>query len=738
MRRTETTQQLGGRIGASLVPSRASDAVPGACTSVRPSLLVAAVVCVGIVAFALRIVLVDQQSAYMDEGTYILTGRILIEKGQMYSRALDWTYGSYLWSIIAGLAQTAGGIRLVRVIAALCGVVMTLATVATAFLVAPPRLSSALRWTGALIAGFVMAIAPTGVGLGRFGTYDAPAAAAFMSGVALLAFARRGDSRIPLLGAAALLFIAFLSKYIVAIYFPFICLYLLVAPRAVRPGIRNLLWFVLPLSVACAAYFVAFRVEMFNLLRYASSYTDLKSDQPLREYGWAHPEIWMLAAIAATGWSRASATGRGVALGGVAVILGAHAFARPDHDWWKHSIYVIFFLAPLVGLALTPVALFATRSVQAALGWRPATGTERVVAMGAALVLVVVGARALFSFGLDGRVLLVSLVAAPLAGLVVAPLADRLPVGGRDRWRRAVAVAMLASIALPVPLALSVGQSTTLVTFYPDLNPALPTIRARTEGARHILTDDSVLRYHLYPEFAPDTITDPFFITYRGASDMEGYRRSIVDRFWDVVVFDGGIGPLGGRMRPELGELLARYYRRTDEIHSRNGVLITIYVPREDDIEQDEPVAEGTRVYTFDAGTQGWGAHPDNRELQEGLATVLAPEPAFQGRPSLRFTTTPDASLLAMRVDAPVRRMRAQIYIAGDGAPEGEVRIGMVGFDEAWRWRDDGFAQSIPTGRWMTVLWDLANPGVYHEVGIKLPDGRSGLTVYLGKVEVTP
>src|SRR5713226_3440782 len=59
-------------------------------------------------AFALRVWLVGEQSAYMDESTFILTGRTLIEEHAIYAGAPTWTYGSYLWALIAGLADMAG------------------------------------------------------------------------------------------------------------------------------------------------------------------------------------------------------------------------------------------------------------------------------------------------------------------------------------------------------------------------------------------------------------------------------------------------------------------------------------------------------------------------------------------------------------------------------------------------------------------------------------------------------
>src|SRR5918911_435669 len=64
---------------------------------------------VALVALALRLDGLEQQSAYMDEGTYVLTGRMLLEQHAVYAEALSWAYGSYLWPLLAGVADELRG-----------------------------------------------------------------------------------------------------------------------------------------------------------------------------------------------------------------------------------------------------------------------------------------------------------------------------------------------------------------------------------------------------------------------------------------------------------------------------------------------------------------------------------------------------------------------------------------------------------------------------------------------------
>ena len=233
--------------------------------------MVAAFVGLGILAFGLRCIFLTQQSAFMDENSNILIGRYLIEHGSSYAFALDWSYGSYLWALITGAADIVGGLTAVRLVTAALGVLMVWATATAALRLAPPHIAPNRRWLIALVGGLIMALAPTAIGLGHYASYDSLAAAAFMWGVVLLIPDKSGKrGRGAMLSAATLFFVAFLAKYLVAIYFPFVCLFLFFALHSLRGAIRSALWFSLPLAAACAAYFLIFRDSLINLLHYSS------------------------------------------------------------------------------------------------------------------------------------------------------------------------------------------------------------------------------------------------------------------------------------------------------------------------------------------------------------------------------------------------------------------------------------------------------------------------------------
>jgi len=308
------------------------------------------------IAFGVRMLFADQQSPYMDEGTNVITGRMLLEQNRVYAEVLNWAYGSYLWPLIAGVADQHGGFVMVRAVTALCGAIMALATSLATYRLAPASVSKFSRERVALLAGFAMALAPTAIGVGRFGTYDGLAGAGFMLGVAIAVPAEGRLRPLRLFLAAALLFVAFLSKYLVAVYFPLICLYLMLAPLVRSPrrpamALTNTLYLVIPLTAACAGYLLYFLGPLVTLFMSSLHYGDLASADPLRIYLWTRPELWVLVGLAVLGWRLASGTGRLVGLVGFGVIMAFQFKSRPDFDFWKHSIYVIFFLAPIAALA---------------------------------------------------------------------------------------------------------------------------------------------------------------------------------------------------------------------------------------------------------------------------------------------------------------------------------------------------------------------------------------------------
>ncbi len=630
-------------------------------------------VALGVGAFGLRFMTNGNHTAYMDEVSQILGGRYLIEQGLVYAAILKWSYGSYLWPLVAGSMDIIGGLSMVRAFTALCGVVMTLATFVLAY-----RLTDYLpgrqRQAVAFVAGLIMATFPTSLGIGQFGTYDALAGAAFMTGIALLFPVEGRARRTRLLASCVLLFVAFLAKYVIAIYFPVVCLYLIFSAGSIRNSIQRLTWLVGPLAAGCAIYFLIFRSDLLTLLSFSQTYTDLKSNDPFLVYVWQRPELWLLAAIASFGWHYATRQNKVISAGGAGVIMAFQAITRPDYDFWKHSIYLIFFLAPLAALALV----------------------------------------------------------IPAARVVTRPAGSGIIARSRVRFRM-IGLSALAVVVFSVSVALSLSQAYLLVNFYPNLSTALPAIRQNSVGAQTVLTDDVALRYYLYPHISPDQVTDPFYIEYKGLSGMAAYRQSITDRHYDLIILDGGIGPIGQQISKNLTGLIKNYYDQVSTQSGPNGTTVSIYKPLQCLVT---PPAANSKVFDFNTGLKDWGGHSSQGDFQEGNLVSLSQEQTCGGQTSLKFTPSPQVKQVAIRLVQPVKTVKAQVYIENDPGFSGESVIGMAGFDQKWQWHDNGFNQFVPPGRWTEITWQLAQPGIYNELDLVFP--KETKTVYISHFEVEP
>ncbi len=703
----------------------------------------AIVVGIALGAFILRVLFIEQQSAYMDENTNILIGRYLIERHAVYADALNWSYGSYLWALLAGAADMLGGLTLVRTVTALLGAIMTLATGITAAALTPAMAGPTRRWIVGGLAALIMAIYPTAIGVGRFASYDALAGAAFMLGIAILLIARQRGNWWLLPLAALGLFIAFLAKYVVAIFFPFVCLYLLLSPRTRTALARNLAGFVLPLAAACVLYFLFFREQLTILLSFSTEYVDLASATPLHEYVLQRPEVWVLAALAAFGWREAAWVTRFFTGCGAAIIAAFQLYSRADFDFWKHSIYVIFFLAPLAATALLP----PTERVFA-LGVRwlgPASRHPFVVALATVVLGALVGTALFLGAGaLEARAELDTvirrasfvLVVIAIVALALAPVLEMRRVGvGSRRRLQALLTVLLAILMVGVLAAPALAESSRLVTFYPNLNPSLPAIGMYTAQARTVLTDDSAVRYYLYPHLAAEQVTDPFFIDYNnGHQGDAGYRLAIGGRYFDRIVLTGGIGPTGGEFKNRYGQLITDNYEQIYINDSGYGAPVRIFKPRETDLMPPDP---RSTVFHFDADAQGWGARTNGTGLQPGASVTVDRNRIWNGHAPLRFTPTADVSAIGVRPTGPVSKVVAWVYVEGDLLTAPDTRIGMTGFDATWQWHDDAFEQTVPAGRWSRITWNLSAPGQYNEIGLAFPDA-AGRTIFIGQVELQP
>ncbi|HWR36933.1 MAG TPA: glycosyltransferase family 39 protein [Clostridia bacterium] len=316
-------------------------------------------------------------TAYMDESIYVIYGRMFLAQSfeSPLSTPLQWSFGWYLWPMMSAAADWLAGLAGVRLLAAGLGTVAVISVYSFT--------KRAISVPVALAAAAMFAVLPSAVLASRIATRDAGAFPFFAMALCAYAWAWHTGSKRGWLASGCLFFAAFLCKYVVAIYFPFLALLALF-----RKGWRSFGLFTLPLAAACAAYLAVYWRELRLLLSYGGGYNSLRASGHdfWTVYFRERIDFWIVAllAIVALFFARHRRTAL-LLWGGAAIGIAFQVITRADYDWWKHANYVLIFLVPVAALAVLEIARVATRARQSHLA---------VVGSSAVIVLVIVLAAA--------------------------------------------------------------------------------------------------------------------------------------------------------------------------------------------------------------------------------------------------------------------------------------------------------------------------------------------------------
>lgn len=279
----------------------------------------------------------------MDESIYILYGRMFLSHHfeSPIDHPLNFSFGWYLWPILAAWADRIAGLVGVREIAAAMGTVVVVCVYGFTKRV----FSSGV----ALASALIFALLGPAILVSRIATRDIGSLFFFALGlwVFVAAWQRQKGQKWPLwLAAALLMFAAFLCKYLIAIYFPF---FVILACKKRR---RAILGYFVPLAVLCAAYATYFRESLIDLVHYGRAYGSLKAPRPeaLQIYFTHRWDFWVLVLLALLAWFSLREVGwRKLALlsCGAAIMPLFQFVSRADYDYWKHINYSFLFLVPL-------------------------------------------------------------------------------------------------------------------------------------------------------------------------------------------------------------------------------------------------------------------------------------------------------------------------------------------------------------------------------------------------------
>jgi hypothetical protein len=294
-----------------------------------------ALMLVGVAAVYLRAHDPLYSTAYMDESVYVVYGRMFLARHfeAPLATPLQWSFGWYLWPILATLADRLGGLLAVRELAALLGTLTVAATYGFA--------SRVFSKTVGLGAAAVMAVLGPAVMVSRIATRDSGSICFFALGLWAFACAWQENKKRQWALAALAFFAAFLCKYLVAIYFPALVL------AALWKGRKPLFLFASPLFAACAVYAVCYWADLTHLLRYGGAYNSLRAADALSIYIFSRWDFWVIAALAMFGLAHRAWWRRSAAMfAGALLVLAFQGYTRADYDYWKHVNYALFFLVP--------------------------------------------------------------------------------------------------------------------------------------------------------------------------------------------------------------------------------------------------------------------------------------------------------------------------------------------------------------------------------------------------------
>jgi len=495
-------------------------------------------------------------TAFMDESIYVLYGRMFFSNHfePPLDEPLHWSFGWYLWPAMAATADRLGGLVGLREMSALLGMLTVLAIYGFARRLFSPAVG--------LASAAVFALLGPAVFVFRIATRDAGALFFFAVGLWLYTRAWQEEDRRSWLAAAVFFFAAFLCKYLVALYFPFLVL------LGLRRWRQSVLAFALPLALLCAVYGWVYADDLAYLLQYGRGYASLEAPagEAWKIYVAQRIDFWVLLGLSllapyrtGTGvaWSRSlrpdtSRQGTAAPLWlGAAVMLAFQWLARADYDYWKHVNYSLIFLVPLSMEGL----LRLTRRLSLFLALPSSQATNHAGSRQALYPAFTVGAVILLAVSLGW------------AG---------------NAWRMEGFI------------------------FWPNVEPIVAIMEGRLTANHRVLVDDSVLRYYLSPPLGQSRITDPFYFGYHGQTGEAAYAAAVRDGYFDYVVLDGGMGEEARRMQAAIYPALQDSSRYTLLMTMPDPVLhqkIEIYSPRQRRGEREDLGALGFEPNT--SGTPG-------------------------------------------------------------------------------------------------------------------------------------
>lgn len=216
---------------------------------------------------AVRIVNLNYNSAFQDEATSIIIGRIGVFQGDWWSyNAANWMSGHPVMNpILSGIAYISGGIIGSRLLSVILGVLTIELLIVFTVLIFWPVTPK--NYLAGIIAGTIAATAPVSLFVSRMSTYDMKAFYFLFLSLTILVWTRTNNKNLGkwYFLSFVSLFLALFSKFIVIIYIPLFVIYSYLQVRKNKE--KAFYWkryFFIPLALFLSAYLIYMYLYIFT------------------------------------------------------------------------------------------------------------------------------------------------------------------------------------------------------------------------------------------------------------------------------------------------------------------------------------------------------------------------------------------------------------------------------------------------------------------------------------------
>lgn len=308
-----------------------------------------------VLAFLIRTINLNFNSPFLDEAAYINLGKKFWNGNwQELAQSISWTGGfPFFFPPLAAVFHAIGGVAFSRFLNVILGV----GSVYLIYLLTRqlfPIKDKIQNKVAGIIAASLMATSTIPIAFSRQVTYDALSLFLFLAGALYLARAIFEGESIAYTKAAALLFVAFLAKYIVAIYIPLLLLLTLylafkTGRRHALEGIISSFW--MPLIFVSIIFIILNFSSLSHFFGEKTSEVHESAFKIIGSYLKYSPLVFAAAIGGFYYMVKKKAVGFAAILAfGASLPLFAHLAAGESSSVHQHSAFALVFLLPLVGI----------------------------------------------------------------------------------------------------------------------------------------------------------------------------------------------------------------------------------------------------------------------------------------------------------------------------------------------------------------------------------------------------